>query len=394
MRVFSYLCQGDNPLQLTQSAPSSVSNPNRFYGALAPIVKTDVGDNGTDTGAGARGDYNAENPVIRSAAANVNSIIVSEADAFGTATATQKLQYGYVAGSLFVNHAAGPAGSEAAFEIHSGAQGGYGPGVGWNCGLCADELLSNGLPPISAAGTFIAGTVSSLASIPVAHVIDISKFSASIDQIKGVGFSFDPTGAMFIGTNKFYQNSPDQLTYYSSGNNQIRFTANFETFKSGLNLGWASGDPTATGIDTSLCRASAGTVQVGTSSTCNSSGTLLAAGVNTNALTATSLVGNSTAPAIASGFCTSPSISANNGTFAFTVTIGSACAGSTGTLTMPAATTGWVCDAHNTTTPASNIVEQSGGSTTTVVLQNYVRTTGVAGNFTASDVIRVKCSAY
>lgn len=103
---------------------------------------------------------------------------------------------------------------------------------------------------------------------------------------------------------------------------------------------------------------------------------------------------SATAPTISSGFCTSPSIPANNGTAAFTINVGSACAGSTGTLTMPAATTGWICDFHDVTTPASNVVEQTGGSTTTVTLTNYVRTTGVAGNFTSSDVIRAKCMAY
>jgi hypothetical protein len=109
---------------------------------------------------------------------------------------------------------------------------------------------------------------------------------------------------------------------------------------------------------------------------------------------AVALVDSATAPTISAGFCTSPSVVANNGTWAFTINVGSACAVSTGTVGLPAATNGWVCDAHDVTTPASNIVEQSGGTTTTVVLTNYVRTTGVAGNFTSSDVLRVKCTAY
>lgn len=102
----------------------------------------------------------------------------------------------------------------------------------------------------------------------------------------------------------------------------------------------------------------------------------------------------STPPTISAGFCTSPSIPNANGTAAFTINVGSACAGSTGTLAMPTAPTGWVCDFHDVTTPASNIVEQTGGATNTVTLTNYVRTTGVAGNFTSSDVIRAKCVSY
>jgi hypothetical protein len=108
----------------------------------------------------------------------------------------------------------------------------------------------------------------------------------------------------------------------------------------------------------------------------------------------TTVINAVTAPTISSGFCTSPSIPNNNGTWAFTVNVGSSCGVSTGTIAMPTAATGWVCDAHDVTTPASNSVQQTGGTASTVVLQNYVRTTGVAGNFTSSDVIRVKCAAY
>ncbi len=100
-----------------------------------------------------------------------------------------------------------------------------------------------------------------------------------------------------------------------------------------------------------------------------------------------------TAPT-ATTFCTSPSIPANNGTAAFTINVGSACATSTGTITMPAATTGWVCDFQNVTSPATSVIGQTGGTTTTVTVTNYVRITGVAGNWTSSDVIRAKCSAY
>lgn len=108
----------------------------------------------------------------------------------------------------------------------------------------------------------------------------------------------------------------------------------------------------------------------------------------------TKIVFNTTAPTISSGFCTSPSISNSNGTAAFTVTIGSACAASTGVLTMPAASVGWACYFANMTNPASNTPYQTASTTTSVSLTNYVRTTGVAGNWTASDVIVGQCAAY
>lgn len=110
------------------------------------------------------------------------------------------------------------------------------------------------------------------------------------------------------------------------------------------------------------------------------------------------LVWSPTAPTIASGGCTTgsaQSVSQANGTAAFEITLGGATCGSTITLTLPAAAHKWVCDAHDITTPASNTVEQSAAaSTTSVVLTNYARTTGLAANFTGADVLAVKCSAY
>lgn len=138
--------------------------------------------------------------------------------------------------------------------------------------------------------------------------------------------------------------------------------------------------------------------QIGLSSTGNDDLSVLLGGnvaVRTAIGFGSNIWGSSTAPTISAGFCsTSPSISANNGTMAFDINVGTSCSTSTGTIGLPAATTGWVCSFYNVTNPNSNVVNQTGGNTTTVTLTNYVRTTGVAGNFTASDHIRAKCSAY
>lgn len=95
----------------------------------------------------------------------------------------------------------------------------------------------------------------------------------------------------------------------------------------------------------------------------------------------------------ATTFCTTPVVTAN-GTAAFQVNVGTACATSTATITLPAATTAWVADCHNVTVPASNVVEQTGGTTTTITLTNYARTTGLASNWTDGHVIRCKAMAY
>jgi hypothetical protein len=104
---------------------------------------------------------------------------------------------------------------------------------------------------------------------------------------------------------------------------------------------------------------------------------------------------STTVPTIASGFCGSPTIPNGNNTWAFTINVGTSCAASSGVLTFPAAPHAWTCQANDITTPGSNFVEQSAASSaTSVTLTNYVRTTGIAGNFTSSDIIQVMCAAY
>lgn len=130
---------------------------------------------------------------------------------------------------------------------------------------------------------------------------------------------------------------------------------------------------------------------------CNAAIAAATATAATTAATVSPVVslGSATAPTISSGFCaTAPAVVNPNGTWAFTINVGTACASSAGTLSMPAATNGWTCKADNTTTPASNVVYQTGGTASTVVLTNYVRTTGIAGNFTANDILRVMCHSY
>jgi hypothetical protein len=116
-------------------------------------------------------------------------------------------------------------------------------------------------------------------------------------------------------------------------------------------------------------------------------------GISSASFTAVNLLHNNTAPTV-SGFCTSPSVLANNGNAVFTINVGTSCAAGTGTITLPAAVNGWVCDLHDVTSPGANNVVMTGGTATTVTVQNYSRTTGATTNFTSSDVIRAKCAAY
>ncbi len=101
-----------------------------------------------------------------------------------------------------------------------------------------------------------------------------------------------------------------------------------------------------------------------------------------------------TAPTISSGFGTSPSIVANNGTFAFTINVGTGGTAQNGVIGLPTATTGWLVTVNNITNPASSVVAQTAVSTTSATIQNYARTTGLAAAWTASDVLQVKAMAY
>lgn len=102
---------------------------------------------------------------------------------------------------------------------------------------------------------------------------------------------------------------------------------------------------------------------------------------------------SATAPTV-SGFGSSPSVPNNNGTCAFTVNVGTGGSASTGTVTLPTATTGWICHSENVTTPGTYITRQTGGTATTATLSNYALSTGIAIAWTASDVLRLSCFGY
>ena len=106
----------------------------------------------------------------------------------------------------------------------------------------------------------------------------------------------------------------------------------------------------------------------------------------------TTLAFSSTAPTV-SGFGTSPSVPAGRSA-AFTIDVGTGGTASTGTITFPAATTGWIVSCYDVTTPASFVTSQTGGTTTTATVTNYSRTTGLATAWTASDILRCTGTAY
>jgi hypothetical protein len=123
-----------------------------------------------------------------------------------------------------------------------------------------------------------------------------------------------------------------------------------------------------------------------------SAGTPFVTGLTNN--TSGHVVYSSTAPVI--GTCgTGPSIVANNGTWAFTVNVGTGGTASTCTVTMPTATTGWSCMvAPNGAPQAAAVTYSAPTSTTLITLTNYTQSTGVALAWTASTVLNVNCTGY
>ena len=131
----------------------------------------------------------------------------------------------------------------------------------------------------------------------------------------------------------------------------------------------------------------------------NADGTLTAGIISANtSLKLNSVLADSvTAPTIASGGCTSPAVTHNNGTAAFLITIGTSCTGvQTFVLTMPAAAHFWACSGNNNTSDAqqsSNYIVPLATSTTAVTFTSYDRVAGTKEDFTASDTYLIQCRA-
>jgi hypothetical protein len=104
-----------------------------------------------------------------------------------------------------------------------------------------------------------------------------------------------------------------------------------------------------------------------------------------------------TAPTISSGFGTSPSVTANNGTAAFTVNVGTGGTSSSGVISLPVASVGWNCMVNNNTASAAHRADntvQTASTTNSVTIENQTKSTGAAVAWTASDALRLNCFAY
>jgi hypothetical protein len=114
-------------------------------------------------------------------------------------------------------------------------------------------------------------------------------------------------------------------------------------------------------------------------------------------ITLAHLLASGTAPTISSGFGTSPSISGSNGTACFRVTVGTGGVASSGVISLPAASQGWMCIVNNINAASGNRADntrQTANTSTSVTLQNQTTSTGAATPWVAGDTLFVICFAY
>ncbi len=101
-----------------------------------------------------------------------------------------------------------------------------------------------------------------------------------------------------------------------------------------------------------------------------------------------------TAPTIASGFGTSPSMVATNGTAAFSINVGTGGTATAGIITLPTAANGWIVHCVNISNAAIAETVQTATTTTSATISNFARVGGLLTAWTASDIIRCTAVAF
>ena len=145
------------------------------------------------------------------------------------------------------------------------------------------------------------------------------------------------------------------------------------------------------GSSGSVLTANTANIVLATSTGAAVAGTLSATGNISVGSTPKVIIG-ATPPTIASGFGTSPTITAFS-TAAFKVVVGTSPTG-VGVLTFPTASTGWSCDVQNNTSNSTIVVGQTATTITSASFAAYSRTTGLAVNFNAGDVLTFTCMGF
>lgn len=284
--------------------------------------------------------------------------------------------------------------------------------------------ITSNTPAISITGTYnnsgttfapIFENITNTASASASSLINLQIAGATQFAVDLSGTVYVPQNASNIGricsvsagaystTTCLVFNTNSAIGMESNGN--VGFNAG-SYFAAGTNrtpFGWANlanlantGVPT---LDTAISRDAAGVMDVGNGAQGDKSGTVQAAtfnaGTSIQVGSTPHLLCSATAPTISSGFGSSPSIVANNGTCSFQINVGTGGSASSGVIGLPTATTGWTCSVTDITTETTTVfmTKQTASSTTTATVGNF-NTSAAAAAWTASDKLNVICTAY
>jgi hypothetical protein len=265
-------------------------------------------------------------------------------------------------------------------------------------GLFQSAALTVGLAGTTSGVLTLAGSTSGGATFTAPAVA-----GTSTNGVTSSNVLLAPTGAQattsygFIGHANYgiYFNSNAGIVVEANGSDSYSAATSGVVMPGGDCVGWlaSAAQPMASNsFDTAVSRSGIGVLSADTTACANGLGTIRATNYDS---VATHLIISSTAPTIASGFGTTPTIPNNNGTAAFTVNVGTGGVATSGVITMPAATAGWSCHVDPNGAPQAAAVTYSAPtSTTSITLTNYTQSTGVALAWTASTVLQLSCFAY
>lgn len=203
------------------------------------------------------------------------------------------------------------------------------------------------------------------------------------------------TPSIIFGTGAtvgWYNCTTVQLCFSVSGASaNLTILSNVIETVSGGAFKWSSTTASNGSADLTLCRQATGVLEVASGAACGTSGTIMTANYDVN----TKLLLSGTAPTISSGFGTTPSIAANNGTAVFTVNVGTGGVATSGVIGLPTAATGWDVKCTDITTKSATVFAtlQTASTTTTATIGNF-NTSATAAAWVASDVLSCSAHAY
>lgn len=266
----------------------------------------------------------------------------------------------------------------------------------------ADNYLAGklGIGSTPSAGQVLnlATTITGSVSARVVRSVNTIASDVTTDYIGFIDNPSTQAAAFTLGNKTGFVAGQGTIGSGSAITTQIGFWANSTLTGATTNIGFYTDIAAATGRWGYYEAGTANNAFAGNSSFGTTTAPTVTVNVSGTLGYANKVAASSTAPTISSGFGTTPSIAANNGTTAFTVNVGTGGTASSGVVGMPTASTGWICHVNNVTAKAANRADQgtfqTATSTTSVTIQNQTVSTGAALAWTASDIIQLSCSGY